>query len=519
MTDVASLALKVDSTQVVTADKNLTGFAGAAKDAGTAATKATGKFGAMKGATSQLSFQLQDIAVQAQMGTSAFTILAQQGPQIASAFGPGGAVLGAIIGVAGAISGVLFTSLMDTSSLMEEARDAADDLGDSYDDLVEDVGSLTAAQREFIALKSQDEISKAKIAIAEMNKEIIEQNALVRLWSARLNIGAKGAAETLSEVKLEAAQTGAAIDGLNDSIKENEKRFKLATGAIRVETKTQEDVRKNIERQEKSIQDLIDRYDTLTVSTSESRAEAIRYSAAVKALEVDNEELAESLVSTAETYAQSLEKQEQLKEEQKEAAKTARDLEREHVKLTDSISSGLADAIQGYKTFGDVVLNVLDDIAAALIQKNITDPLVDIFSGAVSGGGSESSGGFGDILGGIGDLFSFNAKGGVINSPSIVGTQNGKLAVGGEAGEEAVLPLRRGANGDLGVQASGMGGSNVVVNVINESGAETSVSESQGADGERIVNVTVLKAVKNALSTGTLDRDFKANFGLTRQGT
>jgi len=53
----------------------------------------------LKGVAGNVGFQLQDIAVQAQMGASAFTILGQQGSQIASAFGPGGAVFGAVIAV------------------------------------------------------------------------------------------------------------------------------------------------------------------------------------------------------------------------------------------------------------------------------------------------------------------------------------------------------------------------------------------------------------------------------------
>lgn len=50
----------------------------------------------------QVAMQLQDIAVQAQGGTSALTIFAQQGSQILSAFGPIGAIAGAVAAVGGA---------------------------------------------------------------------------------------------------------------------------------------------------------------------------------------------------------------------------------------------------------------------------------------------------------------------------------------------------------------------------------------------------------------------------------
>lgn len=512
MVDVASLALKVDSTQVVTADKNLDSFNKSAAKTDTAVGKTNTGFKAMKGSTQNLSFQLQDIAVQAQAGTNAFTILGQQGPQIASIFGPGGAVVGVLVAVSALVGGVLYNSFLKGG---EGIAEFAQDVRDAKEDVI----GFTETLRALTIFEFQRKVLDAADAIAKTKKE------LDRIKSSPDPYGNLIEDTSLLEATLVDQETQLLIlnrqfkdiakstaDYSNDQDELDKQSKKLTSSLLKLESQQ--------ERDRKRIEGVIDRYQALSDTVGLTRAETIRYTAAVQAENVASEEQRQRLLDAAEAYALNVERQEELTEAQKDARKEVKELEREQNKLTDSISNGLTDAIQGYKTFGDVVLSVLDDIAAALIQKNITDPLVDIFSGAATGGGSDSSGGgsgfLGDLLGG---LFSPNAKGGVINEAGIVGTQNGKMAVAGEAGPEAILPLTRGSGGDLGVKATGLGGSSVVVNVINESGAEANVSESQGANGERIVNVTVLKAVRNAFSTGALDRDLKTNFGIARQGT
>lgn len=69
---------------------------------GAAAAKAGG--GGAKFQLGNMGAQLQDVAVQAQMGTSALTIFAQQGSQVAGAFGPMGMVVGAGVAVFGALA-------------------------------------------------------------------------------------------------------------------------------------------------------------------------------------------------------------------------------------------------------------------------------------------------------------------------------------------------------------------------------------------------------------------------------
>ena len=64
--------------------------------------KATPKLKGFGTGAQQIGYQVQDMIVQIQGGTSAFVAIGQQGSQLAGAFGPGGAVIGAIIALSAA---------------------------------------------------------------------------------------------------------------------------------------------------------------------------------------------------------------------------------------------------------------------------------------------------------------------------------------------------------------------------------------------------------------------------------
>lgn len=107
------------------------------------------------------------------------------------------------------------------------------------------------------------------------------------------------------------------------------------------------------------------------------------------------------------------------------------------------------------------------------------------------------------------------AKGGVVDSPSFFGYGNGKMGVAGEAGAEAIMPLRRGSNGDLGVAASV---TPVNINIINQSNAQIQQSESTGPNGEKTISLLIHSKVREGLSTGMYDKDLRNSFNLTRKG-
>lgn len=84
----------------------------------------------------------------------------------------------------------------------------------------------------------------------------------------------------------------------------------------------------------------------------------------------------------------------------------------------------------------------------------------------------------------------FFANGGVVNRPTAFGMAGGGMGVMGEAGPEAIMPLRRGPNGSLGVQAHGSAAGVVI------QGMSIQVTAPEGADP-----VMLGKVISDAVET------------------
>ena len=86
----------------------------------------------MRAGFQQAGYQIQDIAVQLQMGTSPFIVLAQQGSQVASIFGAGGALTGAFIAVAAAIGYTMMPALFDSATALERLNEAGQETDKTF---------------------------------------------------------------------------------------------------------------------------------------------------------------------------------------------------------------------------------------------------------------------------------------------------------------------------------------------------------------------------------------------------
>ena len=159
--------------------------------------------------------------------------------------------------------------------------------------------------------------------------------------------------------------------------------------------------------------------------------------------------------------------------------------------LTDLMTTGTASV----KEFGKSMLKMILEVTNRLMVAYAVQAAMGWISGG-SSGGSTPGGAYANAAAGV----TFNAKGGVYDSPGLSKYVNGvydspqyftfqgasKFAKGGvfgEAGPEAIMPLAKDSAGRLGVRAQGGGGMAPVINTtvnVDAGGSATVQSSSSG---------------------------------------
>lgn len=165
-----------DTTGAKQATAAMQGLAASTQQAAAQSQAVTASAGKLGQTAGQIGLQLQDVAVQAQSGTSAVTILAQQGTQIASIFGPQGAIVGAIIGV-GAVAAKVFYDMAVAAAVTGEAmEDMSDKLKEAFGDQAKQLVSDFNQQLQNQAKTAQSlRESEINLAEARMQREQADQ--------------------------------------------------------------------------------------------------------------------------------------------------------------------------------------------------------------------------------------------------------------------------------------------------------------------------------------------------------
>ena len=168
--------------------------------------------------------------------------------------------------------------------------------------------------------------------------------------------------------------------------------------------------------------------------------------------------------------------------------------------LSSGISGGLRKAFDGLVFDGmklndalKTVANTIVDTIYAIAIKPVTGALGGFLAQGISG---IMGGGMPFAAGGAfsqGKVMPF-AKGGIVGGPTSFPMRGGRGLMG-EAGPEAIMPLARGPDGKLGVQAGGGRSVNVVMNITTPDVQGFQRSQSQ-----------VAAQVSRALSRGQRNR-------------
>jgi hypothetical protein len=168
-------------------------------------------------------------------------------------------------------------------------------------------------------------------------------------------------------------------------------------------------------------------------------------------------------------------------------------------------------AITGKSSFSDMANSIIADMARMVIQQNVTGPLAESV-------GNWASSLFANADGNVYTAPGLSAySGSIVSSPTVFPFAHG-VGMMGEAGPEAIMPLKRGRDGKLGVASSG---GSVEVNVINNvRGAQATQTTRQDAGGKTIIDV-LIQQVKGAIASdiatgGSVAGAMEGQYGLNR---
>ncbi|UVX30697.1 tail length tape measure protein [Klebsiella phage VLCpiS11a] len=264
MADTASLVARVKTEGADAGAKQLDQFASSADRADASVNRLTpdvkksndemvkaakGGMSAFRNGAQQVGFQVQDMVVQLQSGTSAFVAIGQQGSQLAGAFGPGGAVLGAVIALASAVGGVLYKAFTDTGASAKDLEKGASELSKSFqtakDGTIEFSDALVQLSQngdaaygsmvKLIGLQAAQQIERATTAIREQGKELLGSSVAAQtniatlddMIARNMNVG-----DTLSNINVLADANSAKYGNLAAAVNELAATYGVGTKEI-----------------------------------------------------------------------------------------------------------------------------------------------------------------------------------------------------------------------------------------------------------------------------------------------
>ena len=172
------------------------------------------------------------------------------------------------------------------------------------------------------------------------------------------------------------------------------------------------------------------------------------------------------------------------------------------------MGDALMSIVDGTMTVKDAFKSMASDIIKELYRVLVVERMVQSIKGFLSPSSPVVPSANGNVLSN-GSIQAY-ANGGVVGGPTYFPMSGGKTGLMGEAGPEAIMPLKRGANGKLGVQMEGGGGNTTVVQNFNFSAnGDDSVKKIIAQAAPQIANMTKKSIMDDRRRGGQM----KATFG------
>jgi lambda family phage tail tape measure protein len=144
-----------------------------------------------------------------------------------------------------------------------------------------------------------------------------------------------------------------------------------------------------------------------------------------------------------------------------------KDLTASAATFSRAMTQAFSASVTGGKQFDEVLKSLglrISDLAVRLafkpLEKSLTSGISGLLSGLTGSGGGGASASLAAASGAIKPF----AAGGVIGTPSYFPLASGGTGLAGEAGPEAIMPLKRGPDGRLGVAGNG-GGNTITIQI------------------------------------------------------
>lgn len=180
-----------------------------------------------KSSMQQAGYQVQDFIVQVQGGQNALVAFSQQGSQLAGAFGPGGAVVGAVIALSSVIAGILITSLNGGKNAMDALKDAAEAMDkvitvsqNGVAALSDKYANLARVNAEAATILRNQAMIEYNAAIAKIPKSINDASNSIVGFTDKLKTSFVGGIASIDEFNKNLSTVGATADTYSEAMEQ-----------------------------------------------------------------------------------------------------------------------------------------------------------------------------------------------------------------------------------------------------------------------------------------------------------